>query len=348
MMNQHDKYMHRCLELAVRGLGKVAPNPMVGCVIVGDNGILGEGHHDTFGGAHAEVNAINSVENKAALSTATLYVNLEPCAHHGKTPPCTDAIIASGIKNVVIGCSDPNPLVKGKGIEKLKEAGVSVEVGPLERDCMEVNKRFFTFHERKRPFIILKWAQSSDGFIDKKRTKEEAPAKITQDEVQIMVHLWRSQEQAIMVGTHTIIMDNPNLTARKVNGRSPTRIVLDKSLKIPADAHVFNKDAPTLIFTEQAAPANNGVEYMHIAFDAKLLQNMLTELYNRNLQSVIVEGGEKLLKSFIEKDLWDEAKVFYSAKALGEGVSAPSFPFPSKGEIKIGDDTLILYRNRHM
>ena len=347
-MNQHDKYMHRCLELAVRGLGKVAPNPMVGCVIVGDNGTLGEGYHDAFGGPHAEVNAINSVDNKAALKNATLYVSLEPCAHQGKTPPCTDAIIASGIRKVVIGCQDPNPLVKGKGIEKLKEAGCTVEIGVLEKDCMEVNKRFFTFHERKRPYIILKWAQTSDGFIDKKRTKEESPEKITQPEIEIMVHLWRSQEQAIMVGTHTVIMDNPKLTARKAGVKTPLRVILDKSLKIPTTANIFDKEAPTLIFTEQSPPSNNGVEYKHVEFDTKLIQSMLTELYNRNIQSVIVEGGEKLLKSFIEKDLWDEGKVFYSAKTLGEGVSAPNFPFPSKGEIKIGDDTLVLYRNRHL
>lgn len=348
MMNQHDKYMHRCLELAVRGLGKVAPNPMVGCVIVGETGIIGEGYHDTFGGPHAEINAINSVDNKTSLKGSTLYVNLEPCGHHGKTPPCTDTIVAAGIKKVVIGCIDPNPMVKGKGIEKLKAAGIEVEVGPLEKDCMEVNKRFFTYHERKRPYIILKWAQTSDGFIDKKRTKDEERAKITQDEIQIMVHLWRTQEQAIMVGTHTIIMDNPHLTARRVSGTSPMRVVLDRSLKIPKTSNIFDKEAQTLIFTEQQAPANNGVEYSNVAFDGKLLNSMLTELYNRHIQSVIVEGGEKLLKSFIEKDLWDEAKVIYSSKTLGDGVHAPGFPFPSKGEIKIGDDTLILYRNRHM
>jgi diaminohydroxyphosphoribosylaminopyrimidine deaminase/5-amino-6-(5-phosphoribosylamino)uracil reductase len=348
-MNQHDKYMHRCLELAVRGLGRVAPNPMVGCVIVGDSGVMGEGHHDIFGGPHAEVNALNSVENKAGFKEAILYVNLEPCPNHGKTPPCTDAIIASGIKHVVIGCVDPNPEVKGKGIEKLKAAGINVEIGVLEKECIEVNKRFVTFHERKRPYIILKWAQTSDGFIDRKRTKDEAREKITQDEVEIMVHLWRGQEQAIMVGTHTVIMDNPRLTARKAGGsKSPLRVILDKSLKIPTNSNIFDKEAPTLVFTEQTSPGNNGVEYVNLPFDAKLLQSMLNELYTRNIQSVIVEGGEKLLKSFIEKDLWDEAKVFYSGKALGDGVPAPSFPFPSKGEIKIGDDTLILYRNRHM
>lgn len=347
-MNQHDKYMHRCLELAVRGLGKVAPNPMVGCVIIGDTGTIGEGYHDTFGGPHAEVNAINSIENKASLKNATLYVNLEPCPNQGKTPPCTDAIIAAGIKKIVIGCLDPNPEVNGKGVEKLKAAGCTVEVGALEKDCEEVNKRFFTFHQKKRPYIILKWAQSSDGFIDRKRTKEETPTKITHPEVDIMVHLWRSQEQAIMVGTHTVIMDNPKLTARKAGGDSPLRVILDKSLRIPTTSEIFNKEAHTLIFTEQQMPSNNGVEYVNVAFDAKLLNSMLTELYKRNIQSVIVEGGEKLLKSFVEKDLWDEGKVFYSNKDLGEGVPAPHFPFPSKGEIKIGDDTLVLYRNRHM
>ncbi|HTB07540.1 MAG TPA: bifunctional diaminohydroxyphosphoribosylaminopyrimidine deaminase/5-amino-6-(5-phosphoribosylamino)uracil reductase RibD [Bacteroidia bacterium] len=346
-MNQHEKYMHRCFELAVRGLGRVAPNPMVGCVIVGDNGVIGEGSHEFFGGPHAEINALNSVENKADLQDATLYVNLEPCAHHGKTPPCADAIIASGIKNIVIGCADPNPEVKGKGIEKLTQAGCNVTTGVLEKDCQEVNKRFFVYHERNRPFIILKWAQTSDGFIDRKRTKEESPAKITQDEAEIMVHMWRAQEQAIMVGTHTVIMDNPKLNVRKAHGNSPTRIILDRTLRIPTNSNVFDKSAPTLIFTEQQNISNNGVEYVSVPFDGKLLQNMLTELHKRGIQSVIIEGGEKLLKSFIDKDLWDEAKVFYSNKTLGEGVMAPSFPFPSKGEIRIGDDTLILYRNRH-
>lgn len=347
-MNQHDKYMHRCLELAVRGLGKVAPNPMVGCVIVGENGIIGEGYHDKFGGPHAEINAINSVDNKEALKGATLYVNLEPCAHHGKTPPCTDAIIASGIKKVIVGSIDPNPEVKGKGIAKLKEAGIEVETGVLEKDCAEVNKRFLTFYEKKRPFIILKWAQTSDGFIDRKRSKDEIPAKITQDEAEIMVHLWRSQEQAIMVGTHTVIMDNPRLTTRKISGPSPVRVILDRTLKIPSTANIFDKSAPTFIFTEEQKHVNNSAEYINVVFDTKLLLSMLAELYKRNIQSVIVEGGEKLLKSFIEKDLWDEGKVFYSNKKLGEGVTAPNFPFPSKGEIKIGDDTLVLYRNRHL
>lgn len=346
-MNQHEKYMHLCLELAVKGLGKVAPNPMVGCIITGENGIIGEGYHEMYGQPHAEINAINSVENPASLKNATLYVNLEPCAHHGKTGPCADAIIASGIKKVVIGCVDPNPEVNGKGIEKMVRSGIDVVTGVSERECIDVNKRFFTFHEKKRPYIILKWAQTTDGFIDRKRTPNETPAKITQDEADMLVHLWRSQEQAIMVGTHTVIMDNPKLTARKASGVSPARVILDRTLKIPGTFNIFDKSAKTIIFTEQASNGNHGAEYVSIAFDANLLPTMLKELHKKDIQSVIIEGGEKLLKSFIEKDLWDEAKVFYSSKTLGEGVSAPRFPFPSRGEIRIGDDVLSLYRNKH-
>lgn len=347
-MEQHEKYMHLCLELAVKGLGRVAPNPMVGCIIASQNGMVGEGYHEMYGQPHAEINALNSVESPASLKNATLYVNLEPCSHQGKTGPCADAIIASGIKKVVVGCIDPNPEVKGKGIEKMIRAGIDVVTGVLEKECTDVNKRFFTFHEKKRPFIILKWAQTADGFIDRKRTPQESPAKITQDAADMMVHMWRSQEQAIMVGTHTVIMDNPKLTTRKAAGVSPTRVVLDRSLKIPSNFNIFDKSAPTLVFTEQKTNANHNAEYIPVAFDGNLLPSLLKELYNKNLQSVIIEGGEKLLKSFIEKDLWDEAKVFYSNKNLGDGVSAPNFPFPSRAEIRIGDDTLMLYRNKHV
>jgi diaminohydroxyphosphoribosylaminopyrimidine deaminase/5-amino-6-(5-phosphoribosylamino)uracil reductase len=346
-MNSHEGYMHSCLELAVKGLGRVADNPMVGCVIAGENGVVGEGYHEKFGGPHAEINALNSVENKNSLKGTTLYVNLEPCSHHGKTPPCTDAIIASGIKKVVIGCLDPNAEVSGKGAEVLRKAGIEVTVGVLERECREVNKRFLTFHGKKRPFIILKWAQTSDGFIDRKRTAQESREKITQGEADMMVHLWRSQEQAIMVGTHTVVMDNPNLTTKKTGGSNPTRVILDKSLRIPTTSNIFDKAAPTIIFTEQKTGGNHGAEYITVNFDGALLPSMLQELYNKKIQSVIIEGGEKLLKSFIDKDLWDEAKVFYSAKTLGEGVKAPQFPFPSKGEIRMGDDTLTFYRNVH-
>jgi len=346
-MSQHENYMHYCLELAVKGLGQVAPNPMVGCIIAGENGIVSEGYHEIFGKPHAEINALNAVETPSSLKDATLYVNLEPCNHQGKTGPCTDAIIASGIKKVVVGCVDPNPEVKGKGIEKLVRSGIDVVTGVSERECIEVNKRFFVFHEKKRPFIILKWAQTKDGFIDRKRTAGETPAKITQDAADMLVHLWRSQEQAIMVGTHTVIMDNPKLTTRKTAGPSPTRVILDRTLRVPTSSNVFDKSAHTIVFTEQKTGGNHGAEYIPVNFDGTLLTNMLTELYKKNIQSVIIEGGEKLLKSFIDKDLWDEAKVFYSSRTLGDGVTAPNFPFPTRGEIRIGDDTLCLYRNKH-
>ena len=346
-MSQHEKYMHRCLELSVKGLGKVAPNPMVGCIITGEDGIAGEGYHEMYGQAHAEINALNSVKYPASLKKATLYVNLEPCAHQGKTGPCTDAIIASGIKKVVVGCTDPNPQVKGKGIEQLVRNGIDVITGVLEKECIDVNKRFFTFYEKNRPYVILKWAQTSDGLIDRKRTAQETPAKITRGEADMMVHLWRSQEQAIMVGTQTVIMDNPNLTVRKVAGASPTRVVLDRTMKIPENYHVYDNAAKTIVFTEQKINNNHGAEYIPLNFDDELLKNILKELYQKNIQSVIIEGGEKLLNSFITKDLWDEAKVFYSSETLKEGVPAPHFPFPSKGEIRMGDIMLALYRNKH-
>ncbi len=346
-MNLDEEYMHSCLELAVKGLGHVAPNPMVGCVIAGEDGILGEGYHEKFGDAHAEINALNSIENKKLLKGATLFVNLEPCAHKGKTGPCTEAIIASGIKKVVIGCTDPNPEVNGKGIERLKNAGIEVVTGVLERECFEVNKRFFAYHHKKRPYIILKWAQSADGFIDRKRTAREDRAILTHEEADMMTHLWRSQEQAIMVGTRTVEMDNPELNTRKVNGKSPARVILDRNLRIPPGFKVFNSSAHTIVITEQEQGGNHVAEYIPLKFDGSLLPNILKELHGKQYQSLIVEGGEKLLKSFIDKDLWDEAKIFYSPLKLGEGVKAPNFPFPSKCEIRIGEDTLTLYSNKH-
>ncbi len=346
-MNLDEEYMHSCLELAVKGLGHVAPNPMVGCVIAGENGVLGEGYHEKFGGAHAEINALNSLERTASLKNATLYVNLEPCAHHGKTGPCSDAIINSGIKRVVIGCSDPNPLVKGKGIDKLQKHGIEVVTGVLERECSDVNKRFLTYHHKKRPYVILKWAQSADGFIDRKRSREETRTKLTQEEADIMVHRWRSQEQAIMVGTETVEMDNPELTTRKVTGKSPVRIILDRTLRIPAEFKVFNSSAPTIVITEQAKGGNHTAEFISLKFDGTLLPRILNELHKREYQSVIIEGGEKLLNSFINLDLWDEAKVFYTNQKLGDGIKAPNFPFRPKCEIRMGNDTLTLFGNRH-
>lgn len=335
--------MKRCLELAVKGLGNVAPNPMVGCVIVYNGKVIGEGFHKKFGEAHAEINAINSVKNKKLLKDTTLYVSLEPCAHHGKTPPCTDAIIKHGIKRVVIGSVDPNPLVKGKGIAKLMRNGCDIITGVLEKECLNLNKRFFTFHLEKRPYIILKWAMTKDGYLDKKRSKQEKPLKVTGKEADKLSHRWRNEEQAVMVGTNTVIMDNPMLTTRLMKGRSPIRIVVDRSLIIPNDSKIFNNFASVIVLNAGRNLKSGNVEYVKIKRAGSNLHNVLVELYKRNIQSVIVEGGAKLLNSFISQGLWDEARVFVSDTKTGAGIKAPVFNAKLNSKIKIGKDTLNYY-----
>ncbi|HTB32672.1 MAG TPA: bifunctional diaminohydroxyphosphoribosylaminopyrimidine deaminase/5-amino-6-(5-phosphoribosylamino)uracil reductase RibD [Bacteroidia bacterium] len=335
--------MKRCLSLAAKGLGNVAPNPMVGCVIVYKGKIIGEGYHEKYGEAHAEINAIESVKNKNLLRGSTLYVTLEPCAHHGKTPPCADAIIKMGLKNVVIGCVDPNPVVKGKGIAKLIMSGCNIITGVLEDECTNLNKRFFTFYKEKRPYIIIKWAMTRDGFIDKKRLISEKPLKITGEKANKLLHKWRSEEQAIMVGIKTAIMDNPKLTTRKVKGKSPIRIVLDRKLQIPANSNIFNNFASVIVLNEKKNVKSGNVEFIKVKFKDEELDTILTELYKHNIQSVIVEGGAKLLNSFIKQGLWDEARVFSSKDKIGEGVKAPLFKGLVKDKIKVGGDTLTLY-----
>ena len=320
-MSNNETYMKRCLDLAVKGLGQVAPNPMVGCVIVCDGEIIGEGYHEQYGQAHAEVNAILSVKNKALLNKSTLYVNLEPCAHFGKTPPCADFIIEHKIPVVVIGSIDSNSLVSGKGIEKLVKAGIDVKVGIFEAECKKLNKRFFTYHEKKRPYIILKWAQTADGFIDAKRNEENTskPVQISNSDSKKLLHLWRSQEQAIIIGTNTALLDNPQLTVREVKGKNPLRITIDKWLRIPKQFNLFDKSTPTLIFTSVNAIAK------------------------RNIQSLLVEGGELLLNSFIDAGLWDAARVFISDKKLGKGVNAPVLNQKPVIKENISGDKLLFY-----
>jgi diaminohydroxyphosphoribosylaminopyrimidine deaminase / 5-amino-6-(5-phosphoribosylamino)uracil reductase len=335
--------MKRCLTLAAKGFSKVAPNPMVGCVIVHNGKVTGEGYHKKFGEAHAEINAINSVKNKALLKDSTLYVSLEPCAHYGKTPPCADAIIKHGIKKVVIGCVDPNPKVKGKGVAKLIKGGCDIITGVLEKECMDLNKRFFTFHQEKRPYIILKWAMTSDGFIDKKRLKSVNPLKITGKEADLLSHSWRSEEQAIMVGTDTVLMDNPKLTTRSIIGRSPIRIVADRNLRIPSNSNIFSNFASVIVLNSKKNKKQGNIEFVKVKFDKEKLDNLLAELYKRNIQSVIVEGGAKLLSSFIKQDLWDEARVFKSGKKISEGLKAPLLGAKVISKIKVGSDTLTKY-----
>ncbi len=344
-VNEQEKYMQRCLQLAANGLGNVAPNPMVGSVIVYNDKIISEGFHARYGEAHAEVNAINSVKDKALLKDATLYVSLEPCSHHGKTPPCADLIIESGIKNVVIACSDTNPLVGGKGIEKLKRAGVEVISGILEKEARELNKRFFTFHEQQRPYIILKWAQSADGFIDKKRMDStEAALQISNEHSKCLLHKWRSEEQSIMVGTNTARLDNPRLDVRLVSGKNPIRIVLDKNDELSESFNLFDGSEATLVFTSKKKDAKNTLEFVTIDFEKNVLQQVMAVLFQKQIQSVIVEGGRKLLQSFMDENMWDEARVFIANTFIGDGVAAPKLHAEPVNIEHIGTDKLYLFK----
>jgi diaminohydroxyphosphoribosylaminopyrimidine deaminase/5-amino-6-(5-phosphoribosylamino)uracil reductase len=336
--------MQQCIVLAKKGFGNVAPNPMVGCVIVHNNTIIGEGYHQKYGEAHAEVNAIHSVKDKSLLKNATLYVNLEPCSHFGKTPPCADLIIENKIPYVVIGNIDSNSKVCGQGIAKLVKAGIDVKTGILEDECKKLNKRFFTYHEKKRPYIILKWAQTADGFIDAERTQEEQkPLQISNDASKKRSHQWRSEEQAIMVGKNTALLDNPKLTARNDNSKNPLRIVTDKNLSIPADFSLLDKSTPTLVFTSIQKQSEINLEYIRINFDERIIPQILNELYKRNIQSFIVEGGYNVLKSFITENYWDEARVFISDKRINNGVNAPEINGKIISKEQIENDTLLWY-----
>lgn len=319
--------MQRCLQLAANGISDVAPNPMVGCVIVCDGRIIGEGYHRRCGEAHAEVNAINSVkaEDLPLLASSTLYVNLEPCSHFGKTPPCAQLVIAKKIARVVVGMSDPNEKVNGRGIAQLREAGVEVKMGVLEAECRELNHRFITFQTQKRPYIILKWAQTADGLIDVCRTSAEVrPLRISSDFTKKLNHQVRTEEAAILVGTRTALLDNPHLTVTKWVGRNPVRMCIDRTLKLPKTHHLLDDSAPTLIFTEKKNEKLNQTEFVQLDFSHDVVPQILDELYKRQLTSLIVEGGTQLLNSFIKSGLWDECRIETSSiRANCEGVKAP-------------------------
>ncbi len=318
------KYMHRCLQLAEFGAGNVSPNPMVGAVLVCQDHIIGEGYHQRFGHAHAEPNAINSVRDYELLQKSTLYVNLEPCSHYGKTPPCAELIIKSNIPRVIIGTLDPNPKVAGRGVKLLLDAGIEVVLGVLENECRTLNKRFFIFHEQKRPFVLLKWAQTKDGFIDIKRSDvSEKPLQISNEITRQLTHKIRSENQAILVSTNTVLLDNPTLTVRFWTGKNPIRIVIDRTNKIPDNYNVMNGLVQTLFFSNKEKLEKNNVEYCVIPFNDNTLRVILNELYKRNINSVLVEGGAKVLNSFIESGLWDEANVEVSEQRINDGVAAP-------------------------
>ncbi len=350
-------FMRRCIELAKCGFGTASPNPMVGAVIVCDGKIIGEGWHRKCGEAHAEVNAVNSVADKSLLKKSTIYVSLEPCAHVGRTPACADMLIREGIPNIVVGSIDPFEKVAGKGIEKLRNAGRNVKIGVLRDECDWLNRRFFTFHTKRRPYVILKWAQTADGFIDNIRNDSQTPPLIITDQhFSTLVHKWRTEEDAILVGTHTALLDNPQLTARLWSGRNPVRICIDREMKIPPSSKIFDNQAKTILICHQQNnietyqenfaqlsldPSTqphperrrrvgypNNIVFSQANFNEPLVPQILDILYRNEIQSVIVEGGAQTLNTFISLGLWDEARVFTNNRLnIGNGVKAPEFRF---------------------
>lgn len=353
----HELFMERCIQLALNGLGNVAPNPLVGSVIVCDGKIIGEGFHAEYGKPHAEVNAINSVKDKSLLKNATIYVSLEPCSHFGKTPPCADLIIRMGIPRVVVAVRDPFPEVSGRGITRLQEAGVEVIEGVLEEQAREMNRRFFTFQTKKRPYIILKWAQSLDAYVDLERKvgDNQKPAWITNELARTVVHRWRSEEPAIIVGTNTVELDNPRLNVREWKGKDPIRIVIDRTLRLASDSNVFDEKILTLIMMGNNSGSASrrqlflnrpNIEMVAIDFSHDIEPQILEHLYQRSVQSVIIEGGSQVLESFISHNLWDEARVFIGRKLFHTGVRAPILPATPVTEDRLFDSILHTYRNR--
>jgi diaminohydroxyphosphoribosylaminopyrimidine deaminase / 5-amino-6-(5-phosphoribosylamino)uracil reductase len=344
-MINDDIYMHRCLHLAQMGAGVVAPNPMVGAVLVFNNRIIGEGYHKKFGEPHAEVNCINSVKKKDQnfISKATLYVSLEPCAHYGKTPPCTDLIIQHKIPKVVIGCRDPFIQVDGRGIQKLHDADVHVVVNVLEQECLEINKRFFVFYTQHRPFVILKWAKTANGRIASADTKR---LYITGDVTNRLVHKWRGEEASILAGTNTILLDNPELTSRLWPGPSPIRLILDMDLEVPASHKIFNREVKTVIFNTKKHQDNENILFYQVTNDVSIVQQVINALYQLKIQSVLVEGGARLLQSFVDEGMWDEARIITNNKLrIKEGLKAPELKYEQKiGEENYFSDTIEYFK----
>ena len=323
MMKTDQLYMHRCIELALQGVGSAAPNPMVGAVLVHEGRIIGEGYHRQYGQPHAEVNCINSVAvtDIELIPNATLYVSLEPCAHFGKTPPCSDLIIQKEIKKVVIGCRDPFSEVNGKGIDKLEKAGINVVTGVLENECKALNKRFFTFHTKQRPYIILKWAQTGNGKIG---SDLQERLMISNEHTNRLVHQWRSEEAAILIGTNTALLDDPSLDNRLWNGKSPVRMVLDLPLRLPISLKLFNREQPTIVFNLLKNEEDGNILYSQIHDQTNIIPEILKACFTRRLQSIIVEGGAKLLQTFIDAGLWDEARIITNQQLnISKGLHAP-------------------------
>lgn len=342
-------YMERCIQLARLGAGYTAPNPMVGAVLVHENRIIGEGWHQRYGEAHAEVNCIASVkeEDKNLISQSTIYVSLEPCAHHGRTPPCADLIIAKKIPRVVVGCRDPFTEVDGKGIEKLKAAGIEVVLGVMEKECKDFNRRFLTFHTLHRPYIILKWAQTADNKIAFAPSAKER-LLISNEYTNRLVHRWRSEEAAILVGTNTALQDNPELTTRLWEGPSPARLVVDMSLRLPASLHLFDHKVRTIVFNTVKYEEDDNLLYYQVTDDVSLVHQIVHALYRLKILSVVVEGGAQLLQSFIDEGAWDEARIIqHSGLSIKNGLGAPGLSDAIKWDQQtVLSDTIEIFRHK--
>jgi diaminohydroxyphosphoribosylaminopyrimidine deaminase / 5-amino-6-(5-phosphoribosylamino)uracil reductase len=337
--------MQRCIGLATLASGHVAPNPMVGAILVHNGNIIGEGYHKAYGGPHAEVNCIDSVgsNNRHLVSNSSLYVSLEPCTHYGKTPPCADLIIRYGIKKVFVGCRDPFIEVNGKGIEKLTAAGTEVTSGVLEQKCIDLNKRFFAFHTKHRPYIILKWAQTADQKIGNAGNNR---LMITNEFTNRIVHRWRSEEASIMAGTNTVMMDDPQLTNRLWKGNHPVRVIIDMDLRLPSTLNVFDGSVKTIVFNALKHEESNNLIFYQVTRDVSLVYQVVNGLYQMKILSVMIEGGARLIQSFIDEGVWDEARIITNTKLLSEGIgiSSPILNDASvKGELKIQNDIIRIY-----
>ncbi len=342
-MLENDKlFMQRALELAALGQGRVSPNPMVGCVIVLNGQIIGEGWHQQYGGPHAEVHAIAAVADKSLLTGATMYVTLEPCSHHGKTPPCADLIVQYSFKKIHVAHLDSNPLVAGKGIEKIRASGIEVSIGLLEAEASMLNKRFFTFIAKNRPYIMLKWAATADGFIAR---KDFTSQWITNAISRKLVHQWRTQEDAIVVGTRTAMHDNPSLTARDWQGKQPVRVVIDKWLRLPPTLNLFDGSVPTLVYNFEKKEEKGNTTWVQMTSEHFSIHELVADLKNRDIQSLIVEGGSQLLQSFIDQNLWDEARIFAGNHTFEEGIKAPRIMGMEMSRTALEGDVLQILKN---
>jgi diaminohydroxyphosphoribosylaminopyrimidine deaminase/5-amino-6-(5-phosphoribosylamino)uracil reductase len=345
-MVKDELFMQRCIELAANGLGHVAPNPLVGSIVVHEGKIVGEGYHQHFGGPHAEVHAIRDALHKISeeqLRESTLYVNLEPCSHHGKTPPCASLIISRGIPKVVIGNTDPFEQVNGNGIRLLNEAGIQVKTGILEKESAELNRRFFTFQTKKRPYIILKYAQTADRFIAPEFPDPEK-RWISNELSKQLVHKWRTEEPGIMVGAATALNDNPQLTARLHHGKNPTRIIIDRQGRLPLGLRIFDGEVETLIFTTVHRSGGRNYEFIALNDDDQFAENMLSELHRRSIQSILVEGGRQLLNLLIRKNIWDEARIFTAPQTFGNGIPSPDITGITVEELQLENNLLTVLK----